>query len=154
MGTSLALAIPLLMLRKRGRAARVSLKGSVVPPTRNAQASARLPQATVTPAASSSEPIITSLREEIETPSAGEMMSALARMNASSALMAAKAFGIATALVLAGAGGLAWTVRTTMDVHDVRLFVIIRCFPVCSLHPDSGTRVRQQDALLFVESYA
>ncbi len=109
-------------------------KGSVAPPTRNAQASARLPQATVTPAASSSEPVITSLREEIETPSAGEMMSALARMNASSALMAAKAFGIATALVVAGAGGLAWTVRTTMDVHDVRAFVITHCFPCLLTH--------------------
>lgn len=123
------------MLRKRGGAARVSLKGSVAPPTRSAHSSARLPQATAAPTASSAEPVVTSLREEIETPSAGEMMSALARMNASSALMAAKAFGIATALVLAGAGGLAWTVRTTMDVHDVRPCVIIRCFPACSLLP-------------------
>lgn len=106
------------------------MKGSVAPPPRNAQYGARLPQATESTAATTTaEQVVTSLREEIETPSAGEMMSALSRINMTSGLMAAKAFGIATTLVVAGAGGLAWTVRTTMDVHDVCTpFVPLRAF--------------------------
>ena len=48
-------------------------------------------------------------------------MSALSRMNASTALMAAKAFGIATAMVAVGGVGLAFGVKNALGVNDVRL---------------------------------
>ena len=48
-------------------------------------------------------------------------MSALSRMNASTALMAAKAFGIATAMVAVGGVGLAFGVKNALGVNDVGL---------------------------------
>ncbi|KAF9476047.1 hypothetical protein BDN70DRAFT_882959 [Pholiota conissans] len=140
-GTSLALAIPLLMLRRRG-ITKLSLKDASAPPPRRAQPGATVPQTSASSTAvSSSEPVVTSLRTEIETPSVGEMMSALSKMNASSALLAAKAFGIATALVVAGGAGIAWSVRTTMDVHDVRDFGQKMRYLMWKSMPDLTSRI-------------
>ncbi|KAF8967265.1 hypothetical protein BDZ97DRAFT_1938200 [Flammula alnicola] len=103
-GTSLALAIPLLMIRRqRGSITRLSLKDSVAPSPRRGVSRSTAPLRPVSSSTSSSvaEPVISSLRSESDSAGVGEMMSALSRMNASSALMAAKAFGIATALVAA-----------------------------------------------------
>ncbi|KAF8967378.1 hypothetical protein BDZ97DRAFT_1609186, partial [Flammula alnicola] len=124
-GTSLALAIPLLMIRRqRGSITRLSLKDSVAPPPRRGVSGSAAPLRPVSSSTSSSvaEPVISSLRSESDSAGVGEMMSALSRMNASSALMAAKAFGIATALVAVGGLGLTWAAKTALGVQDAREF--------------------------------
>ncbi|KAF8177199.1 hypothetical protein BJ912DRAFT_930413 [Pholiota molesta] len=122
-GTSLALALPLFLLRRRGTSRLALSSRTAAPPPRRAHAGATVPPSSPSSSGAASSTAAdggaTSLRAEIETPSAGELMSALARVNADSGLLAAKAFGLATALVLAGGAGAAWAVRATMDVHDV-----------------------------------
>jgi len=122
-GTSLALAIPLFMVRRqRGAALRVSLKNSAPPPPRRSSSTAANfdPKSITGGSASpSTTEVVESFSSEGASPGISEMMSALSRMNASSALMAAKAFGIATALVAVGGMGLMWGVKTTLGVNDV-----------------------------------
>ncbi|KDR80684.1 hypothetical protein GALMADRAFT_241065 [Galerina marginata CBS 339.88] len=119
-GTSLALAIPLIMIRRqRGNVARISLKRSNAPPPRKASGpAAPLPiSSSSTQTASLHATIKETLNEENHS-----LMSALSRMNASSALLAAKAFAIATGLVAVGGLGMIWMVKTTLGVQDAREF--------------------------------
>jgi hypothetical protein len=115
--------IPLFMIRRqRGAALRVSLKNSAPPPPRRSSSTAANfdPKSITAGSASpSTTEVVESFSSEGASPGIGEMMSALSRMNASSALMAAKAFGIATALVAVGGMGLMWGVKTTLGVNDV-----------------------------------
>ena len=110
-----------MVRRQRGAALRVSLKNSAPPPPRRSSSTAaNFDPKSIT--GGSASPSTTEVVETFSSDSPGisEMMSALSRMNASSALMAAKAFGIATALVAVGGMGLMWGVKTTLGVNDVR----------------------------------
>jgi hypothetical protein len=117
------------MVRKqRGAALRVSLKNSAPPPPRRSSSTAAKfdPKSITGGSASPSTTEVVESFSEGASPGISEMMSALSRMNASSALMAAKAFGIATALVAVGGMGLMWGVKTTLGVNDVRALTFKR----------------------------
>jgi len=122
-GTSLALAIPLFMIRRqRGAALRLSLKNTASPPPRRpSSTTANFDPKSITSGSApvSTTEVVEAFSSEGASPGVGEMMSA---MNASSAFMAAKAFGIATALVAVGGMGLMWGVKTTLGVNDAREF--------------------------------
>ncbi|KAF8165644.1 hypothetical protein B0H34DRAFT_787095 [Crassisporium funariophilum] len=123
-GTSLALAIPLVMLRRqRGGALRTALKESSAPPPRRGAVGAAGPMR-----GSGSSTVSTSAQETVvessdsSSPGVGELMSAIGRMDFSTAFMAGKAFAIATGLVAVGGFGLTWAVKVTMGVQDAREF--------------------------------
>jgi len=114
------------MLKKQRSVLRVALKGRSAPPPRrlvdHALATPRgssLPLSTLS--SNAETPALSSSESDSASPGIGEMMSALSRMNASTALMAAKAFGIATAMVAVGGVGLAFGVKNALGVNDVRL---------------------------------
>lgn len=121
-GTSIVLAIPLLILRKqRGSVARLSLKGSTAPPPRKASGTAAaLPLSSSGTTATTPISLHETIKESLNEDSTS-LMSALSRMNSSSALLAAKAFGIATGLVALGGFGTVWAAKTTLGVQDVCL---------------------------------
>jgi hypothetical protein len=52
----------------------------------------------------------------------GELMSAISQMNQSTALLAAKAFIVATGLVAVGGVTFTWAVKTALGVEDAREF--------------------------------
>ncbi|KAF9531376.1 hypothetical protein CPB83DRAFT_848924 [Crepidotus variabilis] len=128
-GTSLALGIPLLLLRRQRSVLRISLKdGKSAPPPRRAIMSAEngkmssLPPLTPTANPPLPDNLFSSPDTEMEKASLGDMMSGLSRMNKSSALMAAKAFAIATGLVAVGGAAFVWAVKERLGVRDAREF--------------------------------
>ncbi|KAF8881032.1 hypothetical protein CPB84DRAFT_1792102 [Gymnopilus junonius] len=123
-GTSLAIAIPLLMVRRqRTGVTRMSLKpGTSAPPPRRSSGPVG-PVSSTSSASSTSQPI--SLHQSIKealTEESASLMSALSRMNKASAILAAKAFAIATGLVAVSGFGLVWTVKTTLGIQDAHEF--------------------------------
>jgi hypothetical protein len=123
-GTSLALAIPLLMIRRqRSSVARLSLKDTVAPPPRRNVAAGRATLPTTSSSTATVETVVEAYSSEGASPGMGEMMSALSKMNKSSAILAAKAFGIATALVVISGAGIVWGVKNALGVQDVRIAI-------------------------------
>ncbi|KAH9474641.1 hypothetical protein JR316_0013105 [Psilocybe cubensis] len=122
-GTSLALAIPLFMLRRQrtGKLNRLPLKGSTAPPPRRATGTAAALPVTTAPSPQNTTVVHESIKEALNA-DGPSLSSALAQMNASSGLLAAKAFAIATGLVAVGGFGMVWMVKTTLGVSDAREF--------------------------------
>ncbi|CAA7265063.1 unnamed protein product [Cyclocybe aegerita] len=131
-GTSLAIAIPLLVLRRqRASFKRLSLSSSsAAPPPRRGPATGSRTSSLPRTSGSTLEhstlqrevPIFAESEPDRTSPSMGEMVSALSKLNASTAWMAAKAFTIATGLVTVGGVVLAWGVKEGMGVRDAREF--------------------------------
>ncbi|KAF8637187.1 hypothetical protein AX17_002984 [Amanita inopinata Kibby_2008] len=78
------------------------------------------PSPSTSPSSSSNEQ--DSSESEFSSPGPKELLSAISRVNYSTALFAAKAFGIATCLVTMGALGVTWGVKTWMGINDTREF--------------------------------
>ncbi|KAF8997062.1 hypothetical protein BDQ17DRAFT_1249047 [Cyathus striatus] len=123
-GTSLALAIPLFMLRKqRGSTLlRTSLKNSEAPPPRRTGASAGSGARTpLTKPPSTSTPT-TEAKPDFSSASTGELLAAISRVDFSTAIYAGKAFAIATGLVSVFGIVLTFGVKATMGVQDAQEF--------------------------------
>ncbi|KAF8801742.1 hypothetical protein BYT27DRAFT_7261654 [Phlegmacium glaucopus] len=129
-GTSLALAIPFFILRRQqATALRISPKNTQTPPPRRSATMLtplRGPSTTPSPISlpiskqglgTTSEPFDAS-----SSPGTGGLISALSQMNQSTALLAAKAFLIATGLVAVGGITFTWAVKTTLGVEDAKEF--------------------------------
>ncbi|KAH6887853.1 hypothetical protein BKA70DRAFT_1376965 [Coprinopsis sp. MPI-PUGE-AT-0042] len=132
-GTSLALAIPMLMVRRsrNAMAARVSLHGlsASAPPRRIRGAAgsasaesttARLKSLASTPA--TSQPFQFKMGTASEETSVGSLTSAMSKLNLSNAMFAAKAFAIATTLVTVTGFGLSWSVKLMLGIENVNEF--------------------------------
>ena len=111
-GRSLALAIPLLMLRRQRAGLQIALKPA--PPRRTASPSLCRPASL--PASSLS--VENTLSADPDRASLN-MMSALSHVNPSSAILAAKAFAIATGIVAVGGAVFIWGIKETLGVKDV-----------------------------------
>ena len=104
---------------------RVSLKNSQIPPPprRSNTTLTSLRSTTTTSAFSSTSKQgpagTTSESSESSSPGMGELISAISQMNQSTALLAAKAFLIATGLVAVGGVAFTWAIKTTLKVEDV-----------------------------------
>jgi hypothetical protein len=114
-GASAALIVPLFWLRRqRGRALAHQTQTTLAPTALSAVHFARGLRVPTTPASS---PAPEPTESSSEHPS---LFTALSHADTSTALFAAKAFGIATLLVALGGFGITWTVKTTMGVDNVR----------------------------------
>jgi len=119
-GASVALIVPLFWLRRqRGRAVLAHQTQTTLAQHQTTAISAvhfarglRVP--TTTPA---SPPAPEPSESSSEHPS---LFTALSHADTSTALFAAKAFGIATFLVALGGVGITWTVKTMMGIDNVR----------------------------------
>ncbi|PPQ71935.1 hypothetical protein CVT24_007909 [Panaeolus cyanescens] len=148
-GTSAALAIPLFMIyRRKGKALRVALNSNVTtpPPRRSgtvttSQLKANLASSSAS-AATAKEPVFESSSEGL-SPGTSELMHALSKMDKSTGLMAAKAFGIATALVVTGGVGLALGVKSLTGVQDAREFGQLMRTTLYSSLPSLSTQIRR-----------
>ncbi|KAF5380071.1 hypothetical protein D9615_006262 [Tricholomella constricta] len=124
-GTSIALAIPLVFLaRQRKNVIRKALnESSTAPPRRRGPAStgiaARKPIST---ASGTAETTSSSSSTEFKSPGTGELLSAISRVDFSTAIFAGKAFAIATGIVTVGGVALAVGVKSMMGVSDTREF--------------------------------
>ncbi|EAU83047.2 hypothetical protein CC1G_08984 [Coprinopsis cinerea okayama7 len=139
-GTTLALAIPMLMVRRqRNMVSKMSLHGSTAAPPRRLKAggggataeetTARLKSLAAEPSSSRAVDFKMESASDSEGSGVGSMMSAMSRLNLQNALFAGKAFAIATALVAVGGTAFAWTVKSVMGVQDTREFGIrVRAF--------------------------
>ncbi|PPR06023.1 hypothetical protein CVT26_007502 [Gymnopilus dilepis] len=123
-GTSLAIAIPLVMVRRqRAGVMRMSMRsGNTAPPPRRSSGPIA-PLSSTTSASSTSQNVSLhqSIKEALSEESAS-LMTGLSRMNKSSGLLAAKAFAIATGLVAVGGFGMIWTVKMALGIQDAREF--------------------------------
>ncbi|KAH6885678.1 hypothetical protein BKA70DRAFT_1574282 [Coprinopsis sp. MPI-PUGE-AT-0042] len=150
-GTSLALAIPMLMVRRsrNAMASRVSLHGpsASAPPRRIRGAAgsasaesttARLKSLASTPA--TSQPFQFKMGTASEETSVGSLTSAMSKLNLSNAMFAAKAFTIATGLVTVTGFGLAWSVKSVLGIDNVGIFYPASNAPQLTSNP--GQRIR------------
>ncbi|KAF4616939.1 hypothetical protein D9613_008957 [Agrocybe pediades] len=150
-GTSLALAIPLLMIRRNRTssshtASRVALSStSAAPPRRKSlNATASLPVSTSSSAAAAtSSPHVNLLEKPTESEANPSLMSALSQLTGSSAMLAAKAFAIATALVGVSAYGAIWGVKTSLGVDDARQFGLRMRSILWTLAPSLTSRIHR-----------
>ncbi|KAF8325709.1 hypothetical protein F5887DRAFT_1201345, partial [Amanita rubescens] len=116
-GASAALIVPLFWLRRqRGRALAHQTQTTLAPTALSAVHFARGLRA---PTTSASSPAPEPTESSSEHPS---LFTALSHADTSTALFAAKAFGIATLLVALGGVGITWTVKTTMGVDNMHDF--------------------------------
>ncbi|KAF9549709.1 hypothetical protein CPC08DRAFT_648110, partial [Agrocybe pediades] len=143
-GTSLTLAIPLLMIRRSRSSSsrtgsRVALSStSAAPPRRKSlNATASLPVST-SPSAH-----VNLLERPTESEANPSLMSALSQMTGSSAMLAAKAFAIATALVGVSAYGAIWGVKTSLGVDDARQFGLRMRSILWTLAPSLTSRIHR-----------
>lgn len=118
---------------------RTSLKNSQTPPPRRSntvltsvRGTTIHPSAPVSAPSSSSTPKrglgTTSEHSDTSSPGMRELISAISQMNQSTALLAAKAFLIATGLVVIGGVTFTWAVKTTLGVKDVTFFLYLPPF--------------------------
>ncbi|KAF9546315.1 hypothetical protein CPC08DRAFT_675562 [Agrocybe pediades] len=151
-GTSLALAIPLLMIRRSRSssshtASRVVLSStSAAPPRRkslNATASLPVSSSSSSAAAATSSAHVNLLERPAESEANPSLMSALSQMTGSSAMLAAKAFAIATALVGVSAYGAIWGVKTSLGVDDARTFGLRMRSILWTLAPSLTSRIHR-----------
>ena len=70
----------------------------------------------------------TSEPSDTSSPGMRELISAISQMNQSTALLAAKAFLIATGLVAIGGVTFTWAVKTTLGVNDVTFLSSLHFF--------------------------
>lgn len=114
----MALALPLVILRRQRVVLRGTLQGSAAPPPRRALSKTGQ---SLRPyhAAQSAENKSASLSDDA-SPGTGELLAAISRVDFSSAMFAGKAFAIATGLVAVGGVALTLAVKTFMGVQDVR----------------------------------
>ncbi|KAG6872783.1 hypothetical protein C0995_006703 [Termitomyces sp. Mi166 len=119
-GTSIALAIPLVILaRQRNSVLRKALSESnAAPPRRSANPGRVARQSTLS--TSSSEAKASSVH--FAAPGTGELLSAISRVDFSTAVWAGKAFVIATGLVTVGGVALVFGVKSLMGVKDTKEF--------------------------------
>ncbi|KAF8337295.1 hypothetical protein F5887DRAFT_984707, partial [Amanita rubescens] len=116
-GASAALIVPLFWLRRqRGRALAHQTQTTLAPTALSAVHFARGLRA---PTTSASSPAPEPTESSSEHPS---LFTALSHADTSTALFAAKAFGIATLLVALGGVGITWTVKTTTGVDNMHDF--------------------------------
>lgn len=116
-GTSLALAIPLFMLHRQRAGKdilRISLNSLKSPPPPRRSSSTLSPRHGATASQQT-----TSESEPSDFSSSPGLVSALSQINQSSALLAAKAFIVATGLVAVGGVTLTWAVKATLGIQDV-----------------------------------
>ncbi|KAF9456428.1 hypothetical protein BDZ94DRAFT_1315165 [Collybia nuda] len=122
-GTSFALGIPLIYLaRQRTSVARTLLKkSSAAPPRRTGGSTTPLGRKS---GASASETASASTSSTVEhsSPGTGELLSAISRVDFSTAIYAGKAFGIATGIVTVSAVALTLGVKNVMGVQDTQEF--------------------------------
>lgn len=121
-GTSLALAIPLVILRRQHAVLQMALKDKNPPPRRTASSSSsslRRP-ASLPTSPNTSLSVENNLSADPDQASLN-MMSALSHVNSSSAMLAAKAFAIATGMVAIGGAVFIWGVKETLGVKDVKI---------------------------------
>lgn len=120
LGTTVALAIPLVLLRRRRT---VSLRDNIAPPPRRAIAttSVHLRRPTPLPTSSSTSSSVDNLFSADPDKASLHMMTALSHISASSATLAVQAFAIATGIVAVGGTVIVWGVREALDVKDVKL---------------------------------
>ncbi|KNZ73709.1 hypothetical protein J132_10380, partial [Termitomyces sp. J132] len=119
-GTSIALAIPLVVLaRRRNSVLRKALSESNAAPPRRSANSGRVARPS-TPSSQSSETKGSSVH--FVTPGAGELLSAISKADSSTALWAGKAFAIATGIVTVGGIALVFAVQSSMGVKDTKEF--------------------------------
>ncbi|RDB27132.1 hypothetical protein Hypma_004571 [Hypsizygus marmoreus] len=120
-GTSLALAIPLVVLaRQRRTVLRKALNESTAAPRRRVGTTnpGHLGRKSV-PASSDAK---ADSAVEFSSPGTGELLSAISRVDFSTAIYAGKAFGIATGIVTVSAVVLTFGVKALMGVQDTREF--------------------------------
>jgi len=127
-GTSLALAIPLFMLNRQRigkNTLQFSLKTSQKtppPPRRSTTTTTPSTLRTTSKEGLAETTLESSDSSSSSSPGLREMISAISQMNQSTALLAAKAFFIATGLVAIGGITFTWAVKTTLGVEDAREF--------------------------------
>lgn len=114
------MGIPLIYLaRQRTSVVRTALKeSSAAPPRRTGGSPTQLGRNTGTPL---SEPVSNAASSVVEhtSPGTGELLSAISRVDFSTAIYAGKAFGIATGIVTVSAVALTLGVKSAMGVQDV-----------------------------------
>jgi hypothetical protein len=125
-GTTVALGIPLIYLaRQRTTTVRTALKGSsAAPPRRTGGSPAQLGRKTGNV---SSGPVSNAASSTVEhsSPGTSELLSAISRVDFSTAIYAGKAFGIATGIVTISAVALTIGVKSYMGVQDVRGYISV-----------------------------
>ncbi|KIJ97080.1 hypothetical protein K443DRAFT_681803 [Laccaria amethystina LaAM-08-1] len=122
-GTSLAVAIPLIILRRQRRAGLHSALNSSPPPPRISRTSiSQAPGPRASPHPTTSRTSEKQSESEFSSPGVGELISAVSKADLSSSLMAFKAFGIATCLVAVGAVTVTWSVKSVLGVKDAQEF--------------------------------
>ena len=152
--TTAALAVPLLLLRRqRVRASRLSKSGSFsmlasVPPVRRAPTRGVPSTAPPPRVASVMTPASTKVTHSVEASGPLQMSSGAPSRVAkedgfNGALYTLKAFGIATALVLAGGAASVWGVKTYLGVRDV---CKTKLFLASDAHTRADPGVRVRDA--------
>ena len=143
MGTSLALAIPFVMLRRQRAVLQMTLRENNAPPPRRIKLSAShniRRTSTSTPAPSSQDNIFTD--SDGASPS---MMTAFSHLNASTGILAAKAFAIATGIVAVSGVTLVLCVKEVLGVKDVGNIGIF-LFPIFTMLSITGPRIWNQNA--------
>ena len=109
------------MLRRKRRAGLHSALNSSAPPPRISRTSISLnPGPRVFPHPTTSHRAEKQSESEFSSPGVGELISAVSKADLSSFLMAFKALGIATSLVAGGAVTTTWSVKSALEVKDVR----------------------------------
>ncbi|TFK33645.1 hypothetical protein BDQ12DRAFT_738659 [Crucibulum laeve] len=124
-GTSLALAIPLLMIRKSRSSLTSSMNkaGAAPPPRRSGPSSSKFMPGRSTPfPVQATKPKMTAEKPDFTSPSTGELLSAISKADTSTAMYAGKAFAIATGLVTVFGVGLTLGVSSFMGVNNAHDF--------------------------------
>ena len=118
MGTSLALAIPLVIFRRQRAVLQMTLREHNAPPPRRTTLAAfhNIQRSSTSP------PAVSTSQDNIFADSDGgspSMMTAFSHLNASTGMLAAKAFAIATGIVTVSGIALVWGVKEVLGVQDV-----------------------------------
>ncbi|KAG6867886.1 hypothetical protein C0993_009817 [Termitomyces sp. T159_Od127] len=131
-GTSIALAIPLVALaRQRNSVLRKALSETNAAPPRRSVNLGRLNRAS-TPSSQTTE---AGASVHFSAPGTGELLSAISKVDSSTAIWAGKAFMIATGIVTVGGVALVVGVKSMMGVKDTKDFanrmrmLVWRCLP-------------------------
>lgn len=140
--STVAVGLPLVYLRRKQKSTlEYALKHAPAPPPRRrtgAPAAARFGLGNVAATPIQRPNTKTHYAEvdgdgESASPGMGELMSGISKVNASTAMLGAKAFGIATCLVGIGAFVTVWGIKAVLGVQNVCLLVV--------KHPFCGDKV-------------
>ncbi|KAF8654887.1 hypothetical protein AX16_003316 [Volvariella volvacea WC 439] len=128
-GSAVALGLPLFFLRRRQRSMlEHALKNTQAPPRRTGSpttaryAPTQAPKPAPAPTVSQSGTVKESSDADLSLPGIGEMFGAMSKMSYSTAMLGAKAFGIATCIVGVSAFITVVTVKTVMGIETAHEF--------------------------------